>query len=271
MKEYARIGFTPPPELRETAVAGLFDLGCLGTSETTGGKVEAFFPPGQAGKAAAYLAGYRLSPVLNMIPDQDWLAAWRKNARPVSLTGTITVYPRALPARSAKSGKAILIPPKMSFGTGHHESTRLCARLIEREAAPGRTLLDVGTGSGILAIAAEKSGFASITALDNDPVTAENISENIRKNRCRRVFPFIGTLESITTEKKFDVVCANIQSSVIIALLPGLSRLAGKVLVFGGILKSESTAFLKAVAQSGAMIKEELTENEWMAAVFSKD
>ena len=273
MKEYVRLAFQPPETLKEILIAELFDSGCLGISEKEDGEMEAFFTPGPStsGKARAMLHERGLFPELAAVRDRDWLAVWRKNALPVALTKTITVYPRALPARKTKDVKAIVIPPKMSFGTGHHESTRLCARLIEREAAPGRTLLDVGTGSGILAIAAEKSGFASITALDNDPVTTENIAENVRRNRCRRVFPVIGTLESIASDKKFDVVCANIQSSIILALLPGLLRLAGRSLVFGGILKSERKTFLGAVAQSGAALKAELAENEWMAAVFSKE
>lgn len=273
MKNSTVLSFAAKGDLADLVSAGLFELGCQGITEKEEGLHEAFFPDDSAvvEKALALLKSLHLTPVLSTVENRDWMAIWRENANPVQLTPSILVLPESGTPAPGRAPIRLVIPPKMSFGTGHHESTRLCARLVEKEAGSCGTMLDLGTGSGILAVAAEKMGFARIAAMDNDPTVLENIAENTAVNRCSRVCAAIGTIDALRPGAFFDLVCANIISSVIYGLLPALIPRAGKTLVFGGILVSEREPFRKTMAEAGLRLKEELVENEWYAASFSKN
>jgi ribosomal protein L11 methyltransferase len=164
------------------------------------------------------------------------------------------------------------IDPKMSFGTGHHETTRLVARLLERHVSQGATVLDIGTGTGILAIAAIRLGGRSATGIDTDEWSFHNAMENIRLNHVEEeVSVFQCSLPDLPPFPGYDIVMANIQRNVILPLLPEMKlRLLpdGKILL-SGLLQEEEQETVDALHTHGFRVIEELQEHEWIAIAAS--
>ncbi len=204
---------------------------------------------------------------IRLIPPQNWNAAWEATIRPVSATGRIVIAPSWHPVQPSGDQIVLTIDPKMSFGTGHHETTRLMLQLLEPRVSPGCTLLDVGTGTGVLAIAAVKLGAASATGVDNDGWSFENARENAEANGVGGAVSFLlGELADVPPGR-FDLVAANIQRSVIEPLLaPLLDRVTpGGSLLLSGILDTERNAMIEAFNRQRATLGEERTEHEWIA------
>jgi ribosomal protein L11 methyltransferase len=248
--------------------ADLFDLGCTGIHETGTGEIEAFFPPKDITVKAvsAYLAEKGLRSRMIYVEKRDWNRVWREKIRPVRLTPSFMVYPDWI-RPDAESSRNIMITPKTAFGTGHHESTRLCAGLLERHAAGAVSLLDTGTGSGILAIVGRKLGIREVCAFDIDPSTRTTAMENFRLNRCADIGYFIGPAAALQPEKSFDLVTVNIISSIIFTVMPDLrGHIRGKT-IFSGLLRNEKDIFLKFMKKYELVTIDEAVQNEWLAVV----
>ena len=148
--------------------------------------------------------------------ERDWEAEWRRFFAPVWATERIVVHPSWIPVELAEGQIAVHIDPKMAFGTGGHESTQLCLQALEHYLRPGARCLDLGTGSGILSIAAALLGAGSVLAVDIDEKAVANARENLAHNRIDsgQVEVRLGSVEAIA-ERPFDLVLANIQSHVL--------------------------------------------------------
>ncbi len=177
---------------------------------------------------------------LREVADQDWLGEWKKNWQPVK-TGRFIVAPPWSEIPEATDQIVIRIEPGMAFGTGTHETTRLCLTAIEKYFRGG-SLLDVGTGTGILAIATAKlSPDARIEACDTDADAIEIARENARLNGVDERIAFrVGTVKEATASA--DVICANLTADVILPLLPALLGATCGRLVLSGILDSQADA-----------------------------
>jgi ribosomal protein L11 methyltransferase len=201
------------------------------------------------------------------VEEKNWNEAWEATIRPIQVTERIVIAPTWHP-HTARPGEIVLtIDPKMSFGTGYHETTRLMLRLMEKHLSPGDTVLDVGTGTGVLAIAALKLGAARAIGVDNDEWSFSNARENSSLNGVDHLFSArLGELEQVP-ERGFGLVVANIQKNVIEGMLPGLTGRAapGGRLLFSGLLTSDREAILASFAAAGLTLLEEMTENEWIA------
>jgi len=187
---------------------------------------------------------------------------------PIKISDRFTVVPTWM-ADSLPAENRIVMDPKMTFGSGHHETTRLCARFIEKYAQGVKSLLDAGTGTAILAIAAEKLGIEKIVAFDNDPETRENTLENLVLNGCSKIEYFTGTLDNVSSAVAYDLISANIISSVLYELMPKFKLLinsAGKI-IFSGILVHEQEEFRRRLVINGFSLVEEATDKEWYACV----
>lgn len=151
--------------------------------------------------------------VVKEIADQNWNAEWEKNFEPILVDDKCAV--RA-PFHNPVTGFAmeIVIEPKMSFGTGHHATTWLMMRALFDLDLKGKKLLDMGSGTGVLAILAEKLGAASCDAIDIDEWAYENALENMQRNGCRRVHCALGGAD-LLGEKKYDVILANINRNIL--------------------------------------------------------
>lgn len=213
------------------------------------------------------------------VVDQDWLGEWKKNWQPVEVGERFIIAPPWAEISDAHGRIVIRIEPGMAFGTGTHETTRLCLATIEkyfqplhagrprREASDGGSFLDVGTGTGILAIAAAKLGSAPIEACDTDAEAVDIARENARLNDVAEKITFrVGTVEETTASA--DLVCANLTADVIVAALPALLSATCGHLVLSGILDSQADAVRARLLECGVSEPSEIMQDgEWVALV----
>ena len=163
--------------------------------------------------------------------------------------------------------RTLYINPSLAFGTGAHPTTKIAARLLSKVCS-GKSILDVGTGSGILAIAASMDGALHIDAFDIDPMSLDNCLENIKNNNCLNIDAWTGNIAEIK-DKSYDIVCANIISSVLLVLKDNINRLTTEYVIYSGILESEFDN-IKDELCKGYQIDERITINEWTGVRLKK-
>lgn len=196
-------------------------------------------------------------------PAQDWLAEWKRNWKPVEVGRKFLIAPTWSEV-VASNRTVVRIDPGMAFGTGTHETTRLCLELLE-DCAPCASFFDVGTGTGILAIAcAMLDEHAHIVACDTDADAIKIAGENAGLNRVAERIEFrIGTIER--QNEVYETVCANLTADVIVPLLPSLVHMTGKRLLLSGILATQEEQVRGALAAHGIRRTEILKDGEWIA------
>ncbi len=199
------------------------------------------------------------------VPLQDWNTAWRRFYKPVWATERMVIQPPWIPVAVRPPQFAILIDPKMAFGTGGHESTRLCLRALEEWLTPGDSCLDLGVGSGILSLAALNLGAERVLGLDVDPQAIDNARENLALNGLddNRVTVRVGALDS-SVPGFFDLIMANIESGVLQPLLPQMARQARRVVLLSGLLNRERDGFTRQVQAAGMVVQQVYREGEWI-------
>jgi ribosomal protein L11 methyltransferase len=233
--------------LADERAAELFELGASGVEVRDGeGTPMPGTPPPPPGRAllvgwfeghvAAEAARLAHGGVLAEVPDADWGEAWKKDFKALDV-GRVRVRPSWIETPPPPGSVEVILDPGMAFGTGTHPTTSLCLAALSDllGARPGAAVLDVGTGSGLLAIAARKLGAGRVAANDNDPVAVEVARENAARNGA--ALELTGApVEAIAGT--FDVVVANILANVLVALAPALAaRVApGGVLLLSGLL-----------------------------------
>jgi len=204
---------------------------------------------------------------LREFADQDWLGEWKKSWTPVAAGKQFLIAPPWSEIRDADDRIVIRIEPGMAFGTGTHETTRLCLSALEKYFA-GESLLDVGTGTGILAIAAAKLfPNARIEACDTDAEAVAIAVENARLNGVAENISFrVGSVSESTASAA--IVCANLTADVIVKLLPLLSGAACGRLILSGILNTQRDEVVTALRDHGVTIEPEVFQDgEWVAVV----
>jgi ribosomal protein L11 methyltransferase len=206
------------------------------------------------------------------IPHENWNEAWKDHFKPFRIDDHLVIYPDWETAQTDDHTIAITIAPKMAFGTGHHETTRLILKFLADFLTPDMRVLDVGTGSGILAIYAAKRGCRQITAFDNDAVAMENAAENVRLNHCADSIRLqTGTLRNITSPGDgYDLITANINRNILMQLATDWKTYArqGTWLILSGILKDDVRLVMDHYAAHGWQLTEQRSENEWAALTF---
>jgi len=207
------------------------------------------------------------------IPDQDWGEGWKRFFRPVQVTSKFVVKPPWSSIRLKRNQIPIDITPGMAFGTGTHATTKLCIRALE-ETLKNRalTVLDVGTGSGILSIVAARLGAREVLGLDTDGEAAEMARENVGRNRVSDVVKIRkGSIGKIRT--RFDLVIANIDLKNLKRMRwPLLRHLRSKgFLILSGILEEEGEKIRQYYLETGLLKWTEVTqEGEWVCLTFKK-
>jgi len=204
------------------------------------------------------------------VPDEDWARRSQSNLAPVTV-GRITVATRAasLALSPQPSALRIVIEPSMGFGTGHHVTTRLCLEALQTLDVHGETVLDAGTGSGILAIAAARLGAARAIGIDDDADAIQAARENLALNAMAAVGFDVGDLRSMTLPRA-DVVTANLTGALLVkaaATLLAATR-PGGALVLSGILAAERDDVVRAFA--GTRIQWEREEDGWVGLLVIK-
>jgi ribosomal protein L11 methyltransferase len=200
---------------------------------------------------------------------QNWNERWEETIRPVSVPPFLIKPTWASIPEGRERDIVLEIDPKMSFGTGYHETTRLMLRLMPGEIPLGARVLDAGTGTGVLAIGALKLGAASAIGFDVDEWASDNAGENALLNGVEdRLEIRIGGEETIA-ERDFDVILANINLNVLIEMMPFFRDrlLEGGPLLLSGILKTDREAITRSLNKSGFLVEREAEEGDWLALV----
>jgi len=208
------------------------------------------------------------------VEEQNWNAEFERSLQPVRLTENLVITQSWNPVvPTSDDDLVITIDPKMSFGTGHHESTRLIAKLMTGIDFRGRRVLDIGTGTGVLAIIAARYGAGHILAIDNNEWAVENTRENIAMNDVQGIDVRLCELSEVE-EGEFDIILANIHRNIIIELLPEMVRKlragADCSLFTSGVLVVDYDSLVEAAAEQGLEVAAEKVENEWIASEFKK-
>lgn len=201
------------------------------------------------------------------VADHDWLLEWKKSWQPVEVGERFIIAPPWAEISDEHNRIVIRIEPGMAFGTGTHETTRLCLVAIEKYFAGG-SFLDVGTGTGILAIAAAKMfPDAHVEACDTDAAAIAIATENARLNGVAEKISFrVGTVEETTASA--DLVCANLTADVIAAMLLSLVSVTCGQLILSGILETQSEALRARMLECGVSDPREiLQDGEWIAII----
>jgi ribosomal protein L11 methyltransferase len=209
------------------------------------------------------------------IPDEDWAARSQASIGPVTI-GRITVAPpwSVTPALTAQSDITIVIQPSMGFGTGHHASTRLCLRWLQTLALGGANVLDAGTGSGVLAIAAATLGAARAVGIDVDPDAIESARENVELNDIgdRVALREHGLADAASTfGQAFDVILANLTGGLLCRDAGAFLRLAtpNARLIVSGFERPERAQVAGAFEDAGWLTLGDVTEDGWVALLLS--
>lgn len=270
------------PDERDLATSYWFTLGMQGSEEIVEHeniRVKVYFADLETADNAKTDLEKRspLSPVtLTEVVDEDWNAKWRESMKPAKLAPHFWVSPTWLPPGGEEGDQWIKIEPKMAFGTGHHETTRLAARAIisKKKWIPGKNVLDIGTGSGVLCFVADILGSRSCLGIEIDPDCLENLDENRRENSPRGMMEFtIGTLDCLKDDVVFDMVVMNMLLNESTPCLPQVDKLlrTGGLLVWSGILVDEKeTAIDNAAIIASCKLLKETVEHEWWCGVFTK-
>lgn len=207
--------------------------------------------------------------------EEEWSTAWKKYYKPTPIGHRMVVVP-SWEKYEAKDGEIIIdMDPGMAFGTGTHETTRLCAELLEEYITAGDYLLDVGSGSGILAICASKLGAAKCAACDIDPVAVRTEKENAERNGCHNIDCYVSDLlqdVKLIDGKLFDVVTANIVADIIIRLSGNVGTLIreGGYLIASGIIDEREAEVDAAMEKAGFLKIGVKKEKGWCAEIFKK-
>lgn len=200
--------------------------------------------------------------------EEDWAESWKQYYKPVHL-GKITVVPAWEKYDPSKEEVVIRMDPGMAFGTGTHETTRLVLRLMQDEILGGERVLDMGTGSGILSIAAVKLGAKSAAAYDIDPVAVKVARENARDGGCDNITVGVSDLLKGVdlSGGKYDLCLANIVADIILRMLPDIHEYVkadGKI-ILSGIIAPRADEIREALKKYGYTVIKEENENDWLA------
>jgi ribosomal protein L11 methyltransferase len=210
-------------------------------------------------------SGYEKS----IIPAQNWNTSWETNFQPVIVDDFVVVRAE-FHSPIAGIEHEILITPKMSFGTGHHATTYMMLQQMRNITFTGKTVLDFGTGTGVLAIFAEKLGAAEVMAIDNDEWSIQNAKENIIRNDCNKIS--IARTDTPYSADRSDIILANINKNILVDNMKTLaSQLAPSgILLLSGLLLNDEDDISLAAKTSGLLLSGRSIKDNWLCLRFLK-
>ncbi|MBO9635082.1 MAG: 50S ribosomal protein L11 methyltransferase [Chitinophagaceae bacterium] len=266
---YWQYSFRPlDQQQREIFVAQLSDIGFEGFEEA-GDTLHAFIPETDLQEALLNEildAGIEVS--RKLILPTNWNEAWEKNFEPVIVHDFAVI--RAHFHEEIKGVEHdIIITPKMSFGTGHHATTFMMIEYMREIDLTGKSVLDFGTGTGVLAILAEKLGAERILAIDNDDWSIENAKENIQVNGCTRIG--LSKADKLEMNETFDVILANINKNVLLHNMTAIRQHLkdGGVVIMSGLLSGDRKDIEAAVVKEMLKVDEQKDRQNWIALRIS--
>jgi ribosomal protein L11 methyltransferase len=277
--EYVRCTLTlePAQPATEIFIAALSELGFESFEETDEGLrayiQEPFWDEGAFLaipylKSDAWKAAYRWE----VVAPENWNAVWERDYTPIAVGERCLVRAPFHDPPPAGVAFDIVISPKMSFGTGHHQTTRLMLDYLLDLPVAGTAVLDVGTGTGVLAILCGMRGARAVTAIDIDPWSYENAMENAERNGQPGIEVMSGSMERVAG-REFGVVLANINRNALIELMPLLSEAltGGGVLLISGFYRKDLDGLREVARAHGLGFRSCREEDSWTAAHFEKE
>jgi len=270
MSNYCEISIPAEPAVQELLVAELAELGFDGFEESAD-CLKAYIPEGelQENELNILLSKYSVKYSKSIINKQNWNQLWESNFEPVQVDDFVGIRADFHPPFTGVVHE-IVITPKMSFGTGHHATTWQVMKLMQELDFSGKTVFDFGTGTGILAILAEKLGAKEVMAVDNDDWCIENTSENILVNGCKHID--IQKVDSLILNQQFDIILANINRNIILDNIEELVKatVPGGQVLLSGLLVSDEADIREACVALGLVHRKTVERNGWIALWFSR-
>lgn len=205
--------------------------------------------------------------------DSEWKDNWKQFAHAVHIDDKLVIQPTWVEYEKKANESVIILDSGAAFGTGTHETTKLCAQMLRRNLNAPCSLLDIGTGSGILAIIGGVSGASHIVATDIDPVAVETAKINIAKNNCSDICDVrCGNLLECIGDEKFDVITANIIVDVLLNLFTDVKKVLKDdgLLIMSGILEERLTEIRSQAEKFGFYETELKMENDWCCIAFKR-
>lgn len=280
MKRYTHLTITcPDAESAEILTAFLSDypFECFSDNATAEGVVvETYLTPEDwtecGEEATAIINDYGTLTAIKEIEDENWNARWEEESfQPVDIDGQIVIRSAAHPAPADPATMDIIVAPTMSFGSGHHHTTRMMCRLIHA-STPATRALDVGCGTGVLSFVALKSGVGYVDAIDIDPWSSESAARAAELNGVSdRINIITGTVEAIEGET-YDAIYANINRNIILGDIARYTAAlnAGGSLLVSGFLTEDVEYITSAAAAHNLTLTTQLEEEGWVAIAFQK-
>jgi ribosomal protein L11 methyltransferase len=274
MEAYFEFNIRCDDDVREQLIAELADEDYEGFIETDSGFsayiLSSFF---KREVFEQVLVKYEIDPnavAQNHIEQQNWNAQWEAGYEPIIIDDNVIVK-APFHQNEKEYPYELLIQPKNTFGTGHHETTQLMLRLMLQVNIDGKKVFDYGSGTGVLAIMASKMNADSVFAIDIDDWSTENISENTQLNGVENIVFEQGDL-NIVKPQEFDVILANINKNILLFSFPQLSDLsaANGDLLISGFYESDLNDLKQAALLSGFHLQQHITQKDWCAASFKK-
>ncbi len=211
-----------------------------------------------------------LSYTSSIIEQQNWNAQWESSFEPIVVNDFVAI--RAAFHQPVKNVRhEIIITPKMSFGTGHHATTYMMIEQMEGLGFTGKTVLDFGTGTAVLAILAEKMGAIAVDAIDYDAWSIENSTENAAANNCSKIH--LIQAETISTATTYDIILANINLNVIMNNLAAIRQVSkkGSFILLSGFIKADEPIMLKVLSEAGINPLKTVQKAEWICILAKMD
>jgi ribosomal protein L11 methyltransferase len=202
------------------------------------------------------------------IEHQNWNHVWESHFEPVSINDQLHILAPFHP-KDKYQGLIIEIEPKMSFGTGHHQTTFLMCEEITSLSLDGKKVLDMGSGTGVLAILAEKCGAKEILAIDIESWSVENCEENTKRNKCSKIISKLGDIIDINGQY-FDVIIANINKNVLLAHLPSYSKCLNTngILLLSGFFETDAEDLISAAFEENLVLHSKKIKDGWAMLYF---
>ncbi len=257
------------PDQQELLIAQLSELDYEGF-EQGDQELKAFVPEGyyDPGVMKELAFKYQLSFTEEKIKSRNWNELWETNFQPVIVDDFAAIRADFHPAIENVEHE-IIITPKMSFGTGHHATTYMMVQQMRSIDFDKKKVLDFGTGTGILAILAEKKGASEIKAIDNDEWSIENAAENIARNNCSHIV--LENAEVVPSGQRYDIILANINKHVIVNNFQLLSEQLNEmgILLLSGLLAEDEADIINEAGKYALKAGEKTTRGNWLSIRFS--
>lgn len=206
------------------------------------------------------------------VNEEDWANSWKEYYKPLKIGQKLVIVPAWENYQKADGEVTVTMDPGMAFGTGSHETTRLVIGLLEKYTKPGCCMLDVGTGSGILAICASKLGAAECYAYDIDDVAVRVAKDNVESNQCRNIEVAQSDLLKNVKKRKYGLITANIVADIIIRMTPDIGDYMDEntILLASGIIDERAQDVISSFEAHGLVIVEKALDNGWCALAVRK-